>query len=224
MSRRVWRHLLPRVLDLLAPRSCVACDGGVEPGGVFCTACGAHPLRAPPRALLVDCVPALAAAPHAAPLSDAVHRFKYGGRPDLAEQLSELAVPALQGFEPGPDTVLVPVPLHPRRLAERGYNQSALLARQLSRRLGLRFAPLALARIKPTVRQVGQSRDERWSNMSDAFVVRKPQALDGYGVVLVDDVLTTGATATACIRPILALGNRVTGVVTLARAGGRPGN
>lgn len=215
----VGLRLLSRCLDLLAPRACVACDEHVEPRRVLCDACAACAVLSPPAPVLLDGIPALAAVAYAQPLSDAIHRFKYGARPDLAAQLATLSGAALERLDPAPDSLLVPVPLHARRLAERGYNQSALLARQLSRRHGLGFAPLALRRIRPTDRQVGRSRRERWANVADAFVVRQPESVAGRLVILVDDVLTTGATATACVRPLQALGARVGGVVALARAG-----
>ena len=173
----------------------------------------------PPPGLLLDGIPAVAAVPYAGPLADAVQRFKYGARPDLAAQLAALADAALGRLHPEPGSVLVPVPLHPRRLAERGYNQSALLARQLAHRHGLGFAPLALQRLRATDHQVGRTREQRWSNVADAFAVRDVRALAGRHVVLVDDVVTTGATVIACIQSLSAQGARVAGVVALAQAG-----
>lgn len=216
-------RLLSRLLDLLAPRGCVACDGHVEPGRAFCNLCARQACLAAPEPLVLDGVPAFGAVRYGDPASRAIHRFKYGGRPDLATQLAGLAVDALERLGPPPGSLLVPVPLHPRRLAERGYNQSALLARELARRQRLGFLPMALWRTRATERQVGRSGDERWSNMEGAFAVRRPRALAGREVVLVDDVLTTGATATACIRPLRGLGTRVVGVVALARAGRHTG-
>lgn len=211
--------LLSRFVDLLAPRACVACDQHIEPRGALCAGCSARAVLSPPSPLLLDGIPALAAVAYAEPLSNAIHRFKYGARPDLAAQLAGIAGSALQQLDPAPHTILVPVPLHPRRLAERGYNQSALLAKQLSRRHRLGFAPLALRRTRPTDQQVGRNRQERWANVEGAFVVRQPGSVSGRDVVLVDDVLTTGATATACVQPLRALGARIAGVVAIARAG-----
>lgn len=219
MSRcAACRRLVWRALDLLFPRGCVACDGDVEPQGVLCGTCGSRTDLAPPAALLLDGIPAYTAVPFAGPLSDAVHRFKYGARPDLAAQLAALAGSALAELDPPSDSLLVPVPLHPRRVAERGYNQSALLAGQLAQQRGLGFAPLALHRLRATGQQVGRNRAQRLTNVADAFAVRQRGALVGQPVVVVDDVVTTGATATACIQPLRADGARVVGVVALARA------
>lgn len=212
------QRLLSSLLDLLAPRACVACDQHVEPRGALCDDCAGRAMLDPPP-LQLDGFQAFAAVTYAEPLSGAVHRFKYGARPDLAAQLAAIAGGALEQLDPTPDSILVPVPLHARRLAERGYNQSALLARQLSRRHRLGFAPLALERVRPTEQQVGRSRHERWTNVADAFVVRQPGVVAGRNVVLVDDVVTTGATATACAKPLLVLGARVAGVVAIASAG-----
>ncbi len=213
------QRALSRFVDLLFPRGCIACDRPVEPGGILCDACAVRAALRPPPPLLLDGVPALAAIAYAEPMSGALHRFKYGARPDLAAQLAAVAEVALEQLDPAPDSILVPVPLHARRLAERGYNQSALLAGQLSRRHRLGFAPLGLRRIRPTDQQVGRSRQQRWINVAEAFVVRQRRSLAERDVVLVDDVVTTGATATACIQPLRALGARVVGVVALARAG-----
>jgi len=214
-----YRRLLSRLLDLLSPRTCVACDRDVAAGGVLCAACSAHADLSAPAGLVLDGIPTVAAVAYAGPLADAIQRFKYGARPDLAAQLALLAAAALGRLHPEPGSVLVPVPLHPRRLAERGYNQSALLAKQLARRHGLGFAPLALRRLRATEHQVGRTREQRWSNVTAAFAVRDARALARRQVVLVDDVVTTGATATACIRSLSAASARVAGVVALARAG-----
>jgi ComF family protein len=113
--------------------------------------------------------------------------------------------------------VLVPVPLHPRRRRERGFNQSGLLARALARPLGLRVAEDALARRQDTPPQTGLTAAQRRANVARAFVVRRRPAVAGRIVVLVDDVLTTGATARACARALVAAGATEVRLVTAAR-------
>ncbi len=104
--------------------------------------------------------------------------------------------------------LLVPVPLHPKRLAERGYNQAELLARELARIAALEVSANALVRVRHTASQVETaSRDERQENMRDAFTCAKPELVAGRDIVLIDDVSTTGATLDAC-----------TGALHLARA------
>ena len=96
--------------------------------------------------------------------------------------------------------VLVPVPLHPRRRLERGYNQTELLARELQRRTRLEVAARALVRRKETAPQAGLSAAARRRNVTGAFAVRQRPRVAGRVVVLLDDVWTTGATALACAR------------------------
>jgi ComF family protein len=111
----------------------------------------------------------------------------------------------------------VPVPLHATRLVERGYNQAALLARRLAAHTGMRCVPRLLERTRVTDQQARLGRDERGANMRDAFRVRaRPPA---GRVLLVDDVVTTGATLAACIEALCVAGCEVAGAVALARAG-----
>jgi ComF family protein len=153
------------------------------------------------------------------PLSDAIRAFKYRDRPDLAQPLAELVLQQLRRVALSAPEVLVPVPLHPRRLAERGYNQAALLARRLGHGWGGRVIERALARQRCTPQLAGQPREVRVAQVEDAFVVRRPTLICGRRTVLVDDVLTTGATAAACVRALRASGATVCAVVAVARAG-----
>ena len=113
--------------------------------------------------------------------------------------------------------MLVPVPLHPRRLRERGFNQSALLAGELARRAGTTACPDALVRRQDTVPQAGLTAAARRRNVREAFAVRRRASLAGRTVTLVDDVLTTGATALACARRIEGAGAREVRLLTVAR-------
>jgi len=147
-------------------------------------------------------------------LRELIHLFKYGGVRPLAGPLGEwlaLALPRDQSFDR-----VVPVPLHWRRRWRRGFNQSALLARALARRFGLRITP-ALRRVRATAVQAGLSHSGRRANVAGAFRVRPGVRLDGRRVLLVDDVLTTGATASACAAALKQAGARYVAALTLAR-------
>ncbi len=226
----VWRALL----DWVYPIRCVGCEGFGE--GAFCPACvtavAAVPLPACDRChspgVSGDCPscrtrpPAFRLARSAAlfegPLRNAVHALKYNGREAIAEPLAALMAtaferePGLQGAD-----LLVPLPLHEKRLRERGYNQSALLARALGRRLSLPVSEDALIRAVYRRPQVGLGQAERRENVVDAFRVVAPAAVAGRRLILVDDVMTTGATCHEAARALLEAGAADVRVFTLAR-------
>ncbi len=205
------RAALSHLLDVLSPPGCLACDAH-SPGRAFCARCGS------PYAVdggLIEGVPLIVAGAYAPPLSSAVVRFKFQNRPELARPLSRLleAAPSLARLPS--DAVLAPVPLHPRRLAERGYNQAALLAQELARACRRPCQPLLLRRSRETSHQVGKSRDERRDNAAGAITLRRRWA---GRVVLVDDVVTTGSTVRACARALASGGVELCAVVALAYA------
>jgi ComF family protein len=147
-------------------------------------------------------------------LRDLIHIFKYAKVQPLERPLGDLLVRALpldERFD-----AVVPVPLHWRRKWERGFNQSELLARAVSRRSG---APLrgVLARVRHTRPQAGLTNTGRRDNVGAAFRVKGNARLDGKSVLLVDDVMTTGSTATACARALKRAGARRVALLTVAR-------
>jgi len=117
----------------------------------------------------------------------------------------------------GSSDVLVPVPLHPRRLRERGFNQSALLAEEIGRRTGRAVCPDALVRRRDTLPQAGLTAAARRRNVEGAFAVRRRASVAGRTVLLVDDVLTTGATAFTCARRLAEAGAAELRLLTVAR-------
>jgi ComF family protein len=139
---------------------------------------------------------------------------------DLARPLGELLwraiAPRADRLRP---FVVVPVPLHPARVAERGFNQAALLAGRVARHLDAPFWPSALARTLATPPQTTLTRQARLSSVSRAFAVREPEHVAGRDVLLVDDVWTTGATLDACERAVLESGAARVARAVVARAG-----
>jgi ComF family protein len=196
-----------------APEGCARC-GGALPAGLphqreggggrveTCAGCATHP---PPYAAV--------RAPFAyqGALALAVHALKYRSRPELAQPLGLLFAAA----ERPAAELICPIPLHPRRLRERGYDQAHLLSRELGRLCGLPIAPLLCRRIE-TRPQVGLDREGRRLNLAGAFVAEP--AAKGRSVCLVDDVWTTGSTAEAAAQALLAAGARRVEVRTLCRA------
>lgn len=156
--------------------------------------------------------------PYEGALRGALHELKYRGRRRVAARLAEaLLTDAGSASVLTPGAVLVPVPLHPRRRRERGFNQAELLAAELSRRADLRVAGAALVRRIDTPSQTGLSAAARRANMAGAFAVRQRAQVAGRVVVLVDDVLTTGATARACARVLIQAGAAEIRLLTAAR-------
>jgi ComF family protein len=150
------------------------------------------------------------------PLDRLVHRFKYQGHLDAARLLGELMVAAVTTARiPRPD-YLVPVPLHPRRLRERGFNQALEAARPLAGALGLPLLPGAAERVRPTVSQAGLSARMRRHNLRGAFA--SAEAPPGSHIAIIDDVVTTGATVAALTKTLKEAGVARVDVWALARA------
>jgi ComF family protein len=149
-------------------------------------------------------------------MRDLIHGFKYADRHDarrlFGTWLVSAAVPLLPGI-----TMIVPVPLAWTRLVRRQFNQAAILAQETSRLTGIPYAPDILKRIRATRSQVGLTRLERGHNVRGSFAVapRRRARLQGAGVLLIDDVVTTGATVNACARVLLAAGAQRVDVLSL---------
>lgn len=150
-------------------------------------------------------------------LAAMIRRHKYGLDQSLAHALAQCLGDELP-VQAADYDLIVPVPLHRRRLRWRGFNQAALLADAVARRLGGRLEVGVLARIRPTPPQTAQDLESRTRNVRGAFAVRQPARVKDQRLLLVDDVFTTGATVNECARVLRAAGARSVDVLTLARA------
>ncbi len=149
-------------------------------------------------------------------LPSLIRRHKYGLDQSLAKALAEFLGEELP-YSSADCDVVVPVPLHPRRLWWRGFNQAALLAMTISRRLEKPLEVEALRRSRMTTPQTSQDHDARRRNVRRAFAVTRPARIKGRRILLIDDVMTTGATVDECARVLMAAGAARVDVLTLAR-------
>jgi ComF family protein len=156
-------------------------------------------------------------------LRKAILRLKFRGREYLGHRLGALLARAWQGLPEPESAIVAPVPLHPSRRRERGFNQAELLARGLVRSLrkegsGSRLVVGSLRRIRATVPQVGLSVSARRENVRGVFSVGRPEEVRNRTVVVVDDVMTTGATLSACAAALKRAGATRVLALSLARA------
>jgi ComF family protein len=148
------------------------------------------------------------------PVAVAIHRLKYRGAREVAGRLACHLLDAGESLLEEAD-VVAPIPLHPNRRRGRGFDQALLLAREVHRRAGTPLARSLLRRKTEGLHQVGKGKEERSQNIQGAFAARSAR---GLSVVLVDDVVTTGATAAAATAALLAEGAHEVRILTLARA------
>ena len=178
--------------ELVAPSRCASCEEYVGPRVLFCGGCGVSVMRADEQPAGQHALFAYGGA-----VATAIVRLKYAGRSDLATRFADVLADSALSLSDDVD-IVVPVPLHVRRLAERGFDQAALLAGPVARRLGVAHAPRALLRHRETPKQASLDRSARTSNVEAAFRCTSPARIEGRRVLLVDDVRTTGATLSSC--------------------------
>lgn len=241
MINQSLRLPLARLADLMVPPACPVCHAAVASDAGLCISCwqnlqfitgpvcrmtglpmpvdlGTETISPLARANPPPYTQARAAFAYKGSGAALIKRMKFGDRPELARLLARLIWSRIPDALPR-HALLVPVPLHRRRLMWRRFNQSAELCRALSQLGGHNLAFEATARIRPTRQQIGLTRAGRKRNFRGAFAVPKSQhhRLKGRAVVIVDDVLTTGATVEAMARILRRAGAAPIYVVTAAR-------
>jgi len=139
-------------------------------------------------------------------VQDLVHEIKYKGKKELGVCFGKWYGSVLKNISPFSELdYIIPVPLHPKKLKLRGYNQSACFAEGLSQVMHVPVLPDGLIRLKDTETQTNKSRFSRWENVKDVFAVEQKEQLQGKHVLIVDDIITTGATMEACIHALNAI-------------------
>jgi ComF family protein len=240
LGHRAWTYAARAALDIALPTLCVACREPVAGEGV-CASCWAKlSFIAPPYCarlglpFVYDPGPGIlsmqaiadppayqrarAAVRYDEVARTLVHQLKYHDRTDLAPAMGRWMARAGRELLDEAD-LLVPVPLHWRRAFSRRFNQSGALARAIQRNSGVAVSRDALRRVRPTEHQVGLSRAERAANVQGAFQVPPERRAEIHGrrVILIDDVLTSGATADACARALLRAKAAQVDVLVFAR-------
>ncbi len=237
------RELLNDVSDIIFPPQCLACAEIIN--GLakqvfccgcqdkinfitnnFCPICGIPFLVSPAGSHICgNCLEnrpnflqARAVASFDAVIMDAIHKFKYGRSISTGSSLgSFMAGFSFPDFDFSMYSLLIPVPLHIKRLRDRGFNQSLLLAKEMGKKHNLPINFSLLKRSKFTLTQTGLNKAEREKNVKEAFVITDKKTVAGESIILIDDVYTTGATINECAKVLLKAGAQKVAVLTLSR-------
>ena len=246
MAFEIFRRILVPLTAALLPADCLVCSNPLPAGhqggvclpcwrsfkrlrGSCCRRCG-EPVFAferiahAPSHLCDECRRRVrpfdrcrSAGIYESGLREAIHRVKFDGERPLGRCLGRWLARALPG-ETAEVDLIAPVPLHPRRVRERGYNQSELLSEALAVACGIAHAPRLLTKTSPTRSQATLGRQDRKKNLRGTFALTRGAVADDLRILLVDDIYTTGCTVEECARVLRRGGARAVRVVTLARS------
>ncbi len=151
-------------------------------------------------------------------LQHLLHNLKYKGKNEIGIVLGKISGVKLQGTPYANADLIIPIPLHASRQRKRGYNQSEMIAKGLSASLNIPLESKAIIRCKPTRSQTAKTRYERWQNVEGAFLLTRPEALTGKHLLVIDDVVTTGATSEACMEELLRAKGTTVSYLAIASA------
>ncbi len=225
---------LPFVKDFIGlfyPNLCVACDQNTPVhGGVICLPCQYHLPKTKFHLdrenpfterfwgrIPIDAGAALYYFTKEGRTQKLIHKFKYNGKRSVGIKLGNMYGRMLKSSPYFSQVnLIVPVPLHPRKKQKRGFNQSDVFAQGLADEMQIPRAPYALKRLEMSDTQTHKSHSERLANVAKAFAVNQPEILKGKHVLLVDDVMTTGATMEACANQILSCEGTKVSMATIA--------
>lgn len=238
------RGLLKSLKDLIYPDYCVVCKNKIPPAKQqqlvcvdcwdkiernqppFCAHCGRHlTIEAIEKNTCLNCCEfnfhfdrALSACQYTGVLKKLIHEFKYSGKDYLAKPLGSLMLTFIQDYQLPIEHLdfIVPIPLHKSRLREREFNQARLLGQEIAQEFHKEILLDALIRIKPTRTQTELTTPERYQNLKESFLVTKPELIKDANLLIIDDVLTTGATSNEAARSLKETGARKVLLFTLA--------
>src|ERR1041385_6782823 len=220
--------------SLCFPKICAACNGHLMRGeDAICTACllecprtfdEQDPVDNPAARVFWGRIPLTAAAScfifsKGGKVQELIHNLKYNGRTDAGIATGKLFGNDIKSLTPfNTVDIVVPVPLHRSKFLKRGYNQAASFGEGVANALGIPMLEHALLRMNANETQTKKNREKRWENVEHIFAVNKKSSLSGKHILLVDDVITTGATIEACAIPLFELKDTRVSVVSLAGA------
>lgn len=231
---KIFNRLSTFLLDILFPRNCVYCKKFLKSGivcdsclgrisiysGFFCPVCNG---RMPePKKICHPRAPYIlaAATDYNDVVREIIHRMKYDGIAEAAEPISKIIGDYIRIAQlPLAGRIIVPIPMHHSRERSRGFNQAALIAEKISRNFGIPLEPNVLIRIKNTAPQSGiKSTAEKNKNICGCFSVAKPENIAGKSILLVDDIITSGATLNEACRVLKNAGAKNILALVMAKA------
>ncbi|HTH58475.1 MAG TPA: ComF family protein [Cyclobacteriaceae bacterium] len=224
-------NALSDFVSLFFPEYCLGCSGGLVKGEeILCTICLTNLPRTdhldidenPLKEKFIGRIPLKAAWAFlrfrkTGIVQHLLHELKYNSHPEVGVRLGKLFGSEMKRKDPEFD-LIVPLPLHASRQRSRGYNQSAKIAEGLSDSLEVPYSEMVCSRRTNTKSQTTKSRAERWQNVEEAFLINNHEAICDKRILLVDDVITTGATIEACGRQLLRSGCRELSIACIAEA------
>lgn len=184
------------LLNWLFPIHCICCG---QEDAWLCHKCQGHipPPKTPPF-VPVGLNRIICATTFASPVKELIHYYKYDHAYTVAPIMADLIMRQLQNYPVATNPIIIPVPLHKRRQRERGFNQAELIAKQIHKKLNWTIMTGVLIRKRHTSQQAKLNKTQRLSNLTNAFCITKYELIVDRDIILLDDVLTTGATLTAC--------------------------
>jgi ComF family protein len=225
--------LLNDFFSLFFPNFCFGCNGGLVKGEeILCTYCLSELPKLdhdqsddnPILKKFIGRMPVkrgwvLLKFQKAGIVQNLLHKLKYDNRPEVGERLGKiLSMRLIEDGYANEFDLLIPVPLHKNKRRIRGYNQSAMIAEGMGKILNVPFSDTLIARVKSTQTQTKKSKIERWENVNEAFQVLHPTNISGKRILIIDDVITTGATIESCAKSLLDAGAAEISIACLAGA------
>jgi ComF family protein len=227
-----WERLIADFSCLFFPEYCLGCSGSLVHGEeILCTECILNLPRTeyffedenPIKEKFIGRLPILHGGAFlkfrkTGIVQHLLHQLKYNNHPEIGVRLGQLFGMDMVKRGDNDFDIIIPMPLHKLREAKRGYNQSGKFAEGLSASMQIPYGDNLVERVKNTVTQTRKTKIERWQNVADAFVVRTKAAIENKRVLLVDDIITTGASLEACGQQLLNSGCKELSIVCIAEA------